>query len=78
LTYSVLFAGQESIDESKDMPLLLSECKKLVESGQIIPVVAKTFLPAQYDQAFRHVSNLSGPFVLSRAHVGKSIVVFRC
>jgi len=68
---------KESLEEPRDLSLLLSECRKMVESGQIIPVVAKSFLPSQYDQAFRHVSSLSRPSALSHAHVGKSVVVFR-
>lgn len=67
---------QESVDDPPDTSLLLSEAKKHVETGQIVPVVAKSFLPTQYDQAFRHVSNLTRS-ALSRAHVGKSVVVFK-
>lgn len=52
------------------------ECKKLVDSRLLVPVVAKSFLPSQYDQAFRHVAkSLDSP--LAQAHVGKCVLVFK-
>lgn len=70
------FLLQKSHNEMLDTTLMLDECKRLVENGQIIPVVAKSFLPNQYDQAFRHVSNLTRS-ALVQAHVGKSVIVFK-
>jgi len=41
----------------------------------LVPIVAKSFLPSQYDQAFRHVAKVpesSG----AQAKVGKNVIVF--
>lgn len=62
-------------DEESPKEILL-ECKKLVESRVLVPVVAKSFLPSQYDQAFRHVSKtFDSP--QAQANVGKCVLVFK-
>jgi len=53
---------------------IFEECRRLVEAGFVVPVVSRSFLASQYDQAFRHVSNTSNSAL---AHVGKSVLVFK-
>ncbi|XP_035702189.1 reticulon-4-interacting protein 1 homolog, mitochondrial isoform X2 [Folsomia candida] len=67
----------EQTEKSVDPPnAKLNECKRLVESRLIVPVVAKSFLPSQYDQAFRHVARTSES-AIAHATVGKSVLVFK-
>lgn len=73
--YNLMF---EQAERQMDPPnVKLNECKRLVESRNIVPVVAKSFLPSQYDQAFRHVGDASESSVLAQATVGKSVLVFK-
>ncbi|CAL8070227.1 unnamed protein product [Orchesella dallaii] len=70
------FIFRKGVEEKTPPREILMECKKLVESRLLVPVVAKSFLPSQYDQAFRHVAKTSGS-ALAQANVGKCVLVFK-
>lgn len=66
----------QGIQEKQTPREIMLECKKLVDARLLVPVVAKSFLPSQYDQAFRHVAKTSDS-PLAQANVGKCVLVFK-
>jgi len=76
LLFPFTFLFRRAPPDKESAREILLECKKLVESRVLVPVVAKSFSPSQYDQAFRHVAKTSES-PLAQANVGKCVLVFK-